>query len=343
MTDGTLGLVLQGCFRSDGYRIPTTARGAPGPLPGIWPAAGRGGLAVQPRIAEPARTSWLAPRLVRAMGLPSPLDPELRPRLEDFFQEDLSAVTVHRGPIAGMLGAAAVTIGDQIGLGPGVGHSRTREGLWLLAHELSHVLQQRQARVINRDATRLLLIRDPLLDREAAELAGRATAWAGRGLVAAHGSARLPSQFAGPGIVGQADLPTDGGTAAQAQTKKKKTQSEKNRERNNNMKKQKERRAVTAPRKAAAYSRDAINQAEKAAVRSGVTGDQLPAHFVAAAANQPGGAQRIGHASQSGGAGQHPATEGMIKTYVKHLNDPRRKLTPNPNQLPPPPRRGKRK
>jgi hypothetical protein len=337
MADGTLGLVLQGCFRIDGYRRPT---GAPGPLPGIWPLTGRGRLVAQPLVAGPAGTSWLAPRLVRTMGLPAPLDPELRPQLEDFFQEGLSAVTVHRGPIAGMLGAAAVTIADQIGLGPGAGHARTREGLWLLSHELAHVLQQRQARVINRDPTRLLLVRDPLLDQEAAELAARAAAWVGRTSVAARG-AGTPFRIAGPGIPGQVGLPTGGGMAAQAmeKKKKKKSKSEKNREANLNKEKQKKRRAATTPLKAASYSPDAVNQAERAAVRGGATGNQLPAIFTTAAATQPGGAQRIGHASQSGGAAQHPATGGMVSTYVKHVNSPRAALVPNPNHSPPPARR----
>jgi hypothetical protein len=336
MTDGTLGLVLQGCFRVDSYR-PQAFR--PAPLPGISPATSRGRSAVQPRIAEPAHTSWLAPRIVRAMGLASPLDPELRPRLEDFFQEDLSAVTVHRGPIAGMLGADAVTIGDQIGLGPGAGLARTAEGLWLLAHELSHVLQQRRARVINRDVARVLVMRDPVLDREAAELATRATEWAGRGTLARRVGPRLPSLpsgFIGQAVGGRSDAPSNGSAAAQ--TKKAKTQSQKNLEAKQKKLKNKQRQAVTAPRKVGAYSPDQLNQAEKAAVRRGVTAAQLPGQFITAAATQPGGPQRIGHASQTGGTAEHPATGGMIRTYVKHLNDPRVALAPNPNQAPAPPR-----
>jgi hypothetical protein len=82
-----------------------------------------------------------------------------------------------------------------------------------------------------------------------------------------------------------------------------------------------------------------MNQAEKTVIRGGVTGNQLPAHFATAAATQPGGPQRIGHGSQPGGAAQHPQTGEMINTYVKHVNNPRVKLTPNLNHSPPPTRR----
>jgi hypothetical protein len=61
-------------------------------------------------------------------------------------RRDFSGVRVHTGPDAAMaalsVNARAFTVGHDIVFGAGQYAPQTREGLWLLAHELTHVAQQ---------------------------------------------------------------------------------------------------------------------------------------------------------------------------------------------------------
>ena len=75
-----------------------------------------------------------------------PLDGGVRGQLERAFGADLSAVRIHTGPAADRaaraLGADAFTRGSEISFAKGRFRPETEEGLWLLAHEVTHALQQ---------------------------------------------------------------------------------------------------------------------------------------------------------------------------------------------------------
>jgi hypothetical protein len=80
------------------------------------------------------------------------------PKLADLFRAhyradgvDFGSIRVHHGDIAGTggdracraLGARAFTVGTDIYFAAGEFRPGTRDGLWLLAHEVAHVVQQR--------------------------------------------------------------------------------------------------------------------------------------------------------------------------------------------------------
>src|SRR5580692_6466410 len=80
------------------------------------------------------------------------------PKLADLFRAhyradgvDFGSIRVHHGDIAGTggdracraLGARAFTVGTDIYFAAGAFRPGTRDGLWLLAHEVAHVVQQR--------------------------------------------------------------------------------------------------------------------------------------------------------------------------------------------------------
>jgi hypothetical protein len=80
-----------------------------------------------------------------------PLESSLRQDMEQRFGHDLSQVRVHTGPAAEQsareVNARAYTVGHSIVFGGGQYTPQTREGLRLIAHELTHVLQQSQSNV----------------------------------------------------------------------------------------------------------------------------------------------------------------------------------------------------
>ena len=76
-----------------------------------------------------------------------PLEPTVRRSMESRFGHDFSAVRIHdhaaaQAASAG-LRARAFTVGEDIAFSSGGYDSRTAEGRHLLAHELAHVVQQR--------------------------------------------------------------------------------------------------------------------------------------------------------------------------------------------------------
>ncbi len=84
------------------------------------------------------------------LGGPShPLDPHTRSFMEPYFGHDFSRVRVHSDPAAAAsadsLGARAYTVGHHLVFGPGQYRPGTAEGRRLLAHELTHVMQQSAA------------------------------------------------------------------------------------------------------------------------------------------------------------------------------------------------------
>lgn len=73
-----------------------------------------------------------------------PLPPGLKARMERVFQADFSEVRVHPGSHrAKAIGAAAFAIGDDVYFGPDAFKPDSPEGQELIAHELAHVVQQR--------------------------------------------------------------------------------------------------------------------------------------------------------------------------------------------------------
>jgi len=76
------------------------------------------------------------------------LPADLRSELESRFGHDFGRVRVHSGSIAadlaGRIGARAFTTGHDVVFGGGEYRPETREGKKLLAHELTHVVQQGQ-------------------------------------------------------------------------------------------------------------------------------------------------------------------------------------------------------
>jgi hypothetical protein len=80
----------------------------------------------------------------------TPLEPELRGQMESSFGADFSDVRVHTGggaaASARAVDAHAYTVGHEIVLGDGHGQG-SPEGARTLAHELTHVVQQRSGAV----------------------------------------------------------------------------------------------------------------------------------------------------------------------------------------------------
>lgn len=75
-----------------------------------------------------------------------PLEPGVQASMESRFGEDFSGVRVHTDTYAvqtsQQLNAVAYTVGRDIFFGAGQYHPPTQKGKYLLAHELTHVLQQ---------------------------------------------------------------------------------------------------------------------------------------------------------------------------------------------------------
>ena len=80
-----------------------------------------------------------------------PLDSDARRILEQSFDVDLSAIQVHDTPradgLARSLRADAFAAGPHVFFRAGAYQPRTEPGLWLLAHEVSHSIQQARGAV----------------------------------------------------------------------------------------------------------------------------------------------------------------------------------------------------
>jgi Domain of unknown function (DUF4157) len=92
-------------------------------------------------------------------GKGRPLDSRLRSDMEALFGQDFSQVRVHTGPqaaaSASSVSAEAYTVGDEIVFGEGRFSRRT------LAHELTHVVQQRAGPVSGVDTGRGVAVSEP--------------------------------------------------------------------------------------------------------------------------------------------------------------------------------------
>ncbi|MFA7316308.1 MAG: DUF4157 domain-containing protein [Sulfuricella sp.] len=94
----------------------------------------------------PAVTDGFAADMAGLQGRGMPLPPSARGFFEPRFGHDFSAVSIHSGEPAARLarsvGARAFTLGSDIVFGAGEYQTQTEEGRHLLAHELTHVVQQ---------------------------------------------------------------------------------------------------------------------------------------------------------------------------------------------------------
>jgi Domain of unknown function (DUF4157) len=139
---------------------------------------GAGNAAVTGMIARRARTTPAPEQqdpgvheVLRSAG--KPLAAPVRQEMESRFGTDFSGVRLHTGPAAARsaraIGARAYTSGSHVVLGDGGGDKHT------LAHELTHVVQQRQGPVAGTDNGAGLKISDPSdrFEREAESHARR--------------------------------------------------------------------------------------------------------------------------------------------------------------------------
>jgi hypothetical protein len=143
---------------------------ASGPVPGI----GKQTLVQMAQAAAqaPAPVAMVpATRPVVGQSLPD----DLRARMERAFGADFTSVRVSESPDAAALGALAYTRGTDIFVAPGHYDPTSRRGQELLAHELTHVVQQSQGRVpASAAGDGAALNADPALEQEADALGDRA-------------------------------------------------------------------------------------------------------------------------------------------------------------------------
>lgn len=104
-------------------------------------------------------------------GLPQPT----KSFMESRFGEDFSAVKVHTGPEASQLsralGANAFTVGSDIFFGANKFEQHTHSGQHLLAHELTHTLQQTGGSSVQR---KTITDTEPMIMRDSAKTVGTA-------------------------------------------------------------------------------------------------------------------------------------------------------------------------
>jgi hypothetical protein len=99
---------------------------------------------VQASNAEETAVPSIVHEVIRSPG--QPLDPAVRAFMEPHFGYDLSQVRVHADPRAAdsarALNALAYTVGRDVVFGTGQNTMGSNEGRKLIAHELTHVVQQ---------------------------------------------------------------------------------------------------------------------------------------------------------------------------------------------------------
>jgi ribosomal protein S18 acetylase RimI-like enzyme len=181
--------------------------------------------AAGPRAVGQARpraavVTALRPQALQLQPGGQPLPSAVRQRMETLFGADLSEVRIHQGAQPASIGAVAFTAGSQIYFAPGQYRPTELAGQRLLATQLAYVLQQRAGMARNPSGRGAVVVRDPALDAQAAqigELAGRPGAAQAK---AARGLFQVKTTVAGPGqrhlelyergrVVGGADVVLD--------------------------------------------------------------------------------------------------------------------------------------
>ncbi len=85
----------------------------------------------------------LSTRVMQAAGTGAALAEPVRRSMETAFGTDFSSVRVHAdSDVAPRIGASAFTLGHDIHFAAGQYRPADRSGMWLLSHELTHVVQQ---------------------------------------------------------------------------------------------------------------------------------------------------------------------------------------------------------
>lgn len=122
----------------------TTQPGAQHSLPIIGKSAPRAAPGRQPSDADSDRVPSVVHEVLRSPS--EPLEHETRTSMEQRFGHDFSAVRVHTDARAAesarAVEAMAYTVGPHIVFGQGTYQPGTQAGVHLLAHELTHVVQQ---------------------------------------------------------------------------------------------------------------------------------------------------------------------------------------------------------
>ncbi|WPB72860.1 LirA/MavJ family T4SS effector [Archangium violaceum] len=107
------------------------------------------------------------PELLVNLASGRALPRELQRELESFFGVSFQDVRVHVGPEPLALGARAFAAGSHLFFAPGCFQPDTAPGRHLIAHELTHVLQQRAGRVPQESLRVPTLVDEPALEAEA--------------------------------------------------------------------------------------------------------------------------------------------------------------------------------
>jgi hypothetical protein len=131
---------------------------------------------VQPK-ADPAAAGAVneaeAGATLGPTGGGSALPPAVRSRMESSFGASFASVRIHEGGNAQALGAKAYTQGEDVHFAPGAYDPTSKRGEVLLAHELAHVLQQRDGRVVAPRGDGGPVVTDTSLEAEADAMAER--------------------------------------------------------------------------------------------------------------------------------------------------------------------------
>jgi len=135
---------------------------APSRVPQPVPRAASSAVLVPPNFAG------------RPTGAGQPLHAHVRQKMEALFGASFADVRVHVGPHVVSIGALAFTQGADVHFAPGQYNPFTPRGHHLLAHELTHVVQQRSGRVRNPFHTGVAIVNDRFFEAEAERMGIRA-------------------------------------------------------------------------------------------------------------------------------------------------------------------------
>jgi hypothetical protein len=120
----------------------------PGPEPEEEPAVDDEGVAQYKSEGPEPAPAGVATQVQSLQGRGEPLSDSNRAFFEPRFGADLSQVRLHTGAEAAAAARAvkakAFTIGKNVVMGAGQGSPETSAGKSLLAHELTHVMQQNE-------------------------------------------------------------------------------------------------------------------------------------------------------------------------------------------------------
>jgi hypothetical protein len=111
-------------------------------------------------------TAWLM-SAAPPRGHGQPLPPLVQARMEALFGVSFADVRIHVGHHVSAVGALAYTHGSNLHFAPGQYNPHSTEGLKLLAHELTHVVQQREGRVKNPFGEGTAIVANKALEAEA--------------------------------------------------------------------------------------------------------------------------------------------------------------------------------